>query len=354
MLRVRAQDNACFIALCNAVGGQDELIFDGALARARRRGRGRRTGAGVRGGAPRGRRRARRRDRAPSARRAPPRARTRSRPRRGDAGARARSPAPAGGAAAPRAGSPHSTTSSRCAARSSWASATTRGRTASATSWSACRAGIDSALTAALAVGALGADRVHGVSMPSRYSSEATRSDAELLAGIARHRLPGDPDRARRRGARVGARAVVRRPRAGSHRGEPAGACPRHAPDGALEQVRLAGRRDRQQVGALGRLLDALRRPGGRLRAPQGRLQDGRLPARPAVEPACRPRADSDLDHRPGAVGRAPRTTSGTRTRSRRTRSSTGCSRPTSSSTARTRSSSMTASTRRWSSARSR
>src|SRR5262249_32768104 len=37
--------------------------------------------------------------------------------------------------------------------------------------------GIDSALTAALAVEALGADRVHCVSMPSRYSSEGTRTD---------------------------------------------------------------------------------------------------------------------------------------------------------------------------------
>src|SRR4051812_3096375 len=42
--------------------------------------------------------------------------------------------------------------------------------------------GIDSALTAALAVEALGADRVHCVSMPSRYSSETTRSDARRLA----------------------------------------------------------------------------------------------------------------------------------------------------------------------------
>ena len=42
--------------------------------------------------------------------------------------------------------------------------------------------GIDSALTAALAVEALGADRVHCVSMPSRYSSEATRADARRLA----------------------------------------------------------------------------------------------------------------------------------------------------------------------------
>ncbi|MDX6505142.1 MAG: hypothetical protein QOE29_2267, partial [Gaiellaceae bacterium] len=42
--------------------------------------------------------------------------------------------------------------------------------------------GIDSALTAALAVDALGAGAVHCVSMPSRYSSEATRSDARALA----------------------------------------------------------------------------------------------------------------------------------------------------------------------------
>src|SRR5919199_1852007 len=29
MLVTRARDNACFLAFCNAVGGQDELIFDG-------------------------------------------------------------------------------------------------------------------------------------------------------------------------------------------------------------------------------------------------------------------------------------------------------------------------------------
>jgi NAD+ synthase (glutamine-hydrolysing) len=43
--------------------------------------------------------------------------------------------------------------------------------------------GIDSALTLALAVEALGADRVHAVSMPSRYSSRETRHDAKMLAG---------------------------------------------------------------------------------------------------------------------------------------------------------------------------
>jgi NAD+ synthase (glutamine-hydrolysing) len=42
--------------------------------------------------------------------------------------------------------------------------------------------GIDSAVTAALAVEALGAERVHCVSLPSRYSSSETRDDARLLA----------------------------------------------------------------------------------------------------------------------------------------------------------------------------
>jgi NAD+ synthase (glutamine-hydrolysing) len=42
--------------------------------------------------------------------------------------------------------------------------------------------GIDSAVTAALAAEALGPERVHCVSMPSRYSSEATRTDARRLA----------------------------------------------------------------------------------------------------------------------------------------------------------------------------
>jgi NAD+ synthase (glutamine-hydrolysing) len=42
--------------------------------------------------------------------------------------------------------------------------------------------GIDSAVTAALAAEALGPERVHCVSMPSRYSSEETRADARRLA----------------------------------------------------------------------------------------------------------------------------------------------------------------------------
>jgi NAD+ synthase (glutamine-hydrolysing) len=56
--------------------------------------------------------------------------------------------------------------------------------------------GIDSAVTAALAVEALGPERVHCVSMPSRYSSEATRADARRLAenlGCDFRELPIEP-----------------------------------------------------------------------------------------------------------------------------------------------------------------
>ncbi len=53
--------------------------------------------------------------------------------------------------------------------------------------------GIDSAVTAAVAVDALGPDRVIGVSMPSKYSSEGSVKDARSLAknlGIEFHVIP--------------------------------------------------------------------------------------------------------------------------------------------------------------------
>jgi NAD+ synthase (glutamine-hydrolysing) len=53
--------------------------------------------------------------------------------------------------------------------------------------------GIDSAVTAALCATALGQERVHCVSMPSQFSSEATRSDARRLAenlGCDFHEVP--------------------------------------------------------------------------------------------------------------------------------------------------------------------
>ena len=53
--------------------------------------------------------------------------------------------------------------------------------------------GIDSAVTAALCAEALGPERVHCVSMPSRFSSEGTRTDARLVAetlGCAFREIP--------------------------------------------------------------------------------------------------------------------------------------------------------------------
>lgn len=42
--------------------------------------------------------------------------------------------------------------------------------------------GIDSALTAAIAVDALGKENVIGVFMPSRYTSQESKEEAEMLA----------------------------------------------------------------------------------------------------------------------------------------------------------------------------
>ncbi len=56
--------------------------------------------------------------------------------------------------------------------------------------------GIDSALTAKLAVDALGKENVVGVAMPSRYSSDHSVTDAEVLAGnleIQFHNVPIKP-----------------------------------------------------------------------------------------------------------------------------------------------------------------
>jgi NAD+ synthase (glutamine-hydrolysing) len=56
--------------------------------------------------------------------------------------------------------------------------------------------GIDSSLVATIAVDAIGPERVHGISMPSRYSSEGSRHDAGLLAsrlGIDLRVVPIEP-----------------------------------------------------------------------------------------------------------------------------------------------------------------
>ncbi|HZP72636.1 MAG TPA: NAD+ synthase [Gaiellaceae bacterium] len=180
MLQVRARDNSCFVALCNAVGGQDELIFDGhsvvlddegeVMARAAgfeeellvvdvdpvaavgRRLRDVRRRALARGRTDLG---------LTSIELAPPRTQS-----------EARHPTPA----APIG----ELEQMRLALELGLRDYVTKNGFGDVVF--GLSGGIDSALTAALCAEALGPERVHGVSMPSRYSSEGTRGDARRLA----------------------------------------------------------------------------------------------------------------------------------------------------------------------------
>ena len=200
MLRTRARDGLCFVAYCNLVGGQDELVFDGrrvviepdgdVLARAETFAedllivdfdpvaRGRR----------------------PAARHAPaPRpaaSATRCRP---SWPCRRRRAAGAGrGADLPAAGSrvEEIWRALRIGLRD-YVDKNGFGRVVIGLS-----GGIDSALVAALAADALGPERVETVSMPTRFNAAETRSDAQLVAERLGRLVPGAADRgaARRRG----------------------------------------------------------------------------------------------------------------------------------------------------------
>ena len=79
-------------------------------------------------------------------------------------------------------GAPRSTRTRRSTRRSSPGCAGTCARTGSARCCSGMSGGIDSALVAAIAADAIGGENVVGVSMPSVYSSEHSKDDAEDLA----------------------------------------------------------------------------------------------------------------------------------------------------------------------------
>jgi NAD+ synthase (glutamine-hydrolysing) len=194
MLKVRATDNSCFVALCNAVGGQDELIFDGHSVVLDDEGEVLARGAGFEeellvvdldpvaavGRRLRDvRRRALARERVDVATTefelAPPRAQAE----------------PAHPALAPQL---DDLEQMRLALELGLHDYVTKNGFANVVI--GLSGGIDSALTAALCVEALGAERVHGVSMPSRYSSEGTRGDAQRLAeslGIDFREIPIEP-----------------------------------------------------------------------------------------------------------------------------------------------------------------
>jgi NAD+ synthase (glutamine-hydrolysing) len=194
MLKVRALDNSCFVALCNAVGGQDELIFDGhsvvlddegeVLARA----------AGfeeellvvdVDPVAAVGRRL---RD---VRRRALARDRERAALTSIELGPPRTQEQPIESRIVPQVDDLEQMRLALELGLHDYVTKNGFGDVVIGVS-----GGIDSALTAALCAEALGAERVHGVSMPSRYSSEGTRGDAERLAdalGIDFRELPIEP-----------------------------------------------------------------------------------------------------------------------------------------------------------------
>ena len=333
----RARDNSCWIALVNAVGGQDELVFDGQSSSSTRTARS--SCAGLR---------SRRRccwststlpprspagSATPGAGRSRGRAETCPRPRSsvGPLGDLRQGPASHG-----RGRPVGELEEMRLAIELGLRDyAAKNGFTDVVLGISG---GIDSALTAALAAEALGPEHVVCVSMPSRYSSPETRHDARAMAESIGTRVTW-----RSRSAPSLTRSVQRWPepsreRCRTRRGERPGAGARPHRHGPLQQVRLARAGHREQERAVGGLRDPLRRHGRRVRAPQGRVQDGRLPARAASERPRRPRADPRVDHRRGRRARSCARTSATRTRCRPTRSSTRSSRRTSSWTARGRS----------------
>ena len=86
-------------------------------------------------------------------------------------------------ARADRAAAPTSTPNRKSGARSCSARATTRASAASRSVVLGLSGGIDSALTAAIAAEALGADHVLGVLMPSPYSSRGSVDDALAARG---------------------------------------------------------------------------------------------------------------------------------------------------------------------------
>ena len=144
--------------------------------------------------------------------------------------------------------------------------------------------GIDSALCAAMAVDALGADRVRCVMLPYRFTSQDSLNDAAKMRQGARRAVRHPADRQRGAGLGGGGRAGVRGPAARCHRGEHPGPRARRDPDGDLQQVRPDGGDDRQQIGNVGRLRDALRRHERRLQSDQGPLQDRGVPAVAAAQ----------------------------------------------------------------------
>ena len=152
--------------------------------------------------------------------------------------------------------------------------------------------GIDSSLVAAIAVDALGAEhvhrRAHAVALLERRQRHRRRGARRATSASGRSRCRSSPRTPRSTQMLA---PVFAGTDAGPRRGEPPGAHPRQRADDDLEQVRLDGAHHRQQERDGHRLHHALRRHGRRVRGDQGRAEDARVRAVPRPQRARGPRA---------------------------------------------------------------
>jgi hypothetical protein len=165
-----------------------------------------------------------------------------------------------------------------------------------------------------------------------RFSSEGTGATGSSL----RENLGADFQRAADRADRRAFGTPWRPASKGSSATSPRElqAASGRAADGTLEQARLARRGARNKSELAVGYATLYRGHGRRVRAPQGRVQDGRVPPGQVPSTSARPRADPQTRRSTGARARSCGPTSWTRTRCRLIPRSTACSRSTSSSTA--------------------
>jgi len=181
MFVTRARDNACFVAFCNAVGGQDELIFDGHSVVLDDEGEMLARAPGFEeamlvvdvdptAAIARRLRDVRRRSLAEDREAAPP-------PQLVELGAEQAQPAERRAEVDPFEPELEQMRRALVLGLRDYV-----GKNGFEEVVVGVSGGIDSAVTAALCAQALGPERLHCVSMPSRYSSEGTRGDARRLA----------------------------------------------------------------------------------------------------------------------------------------------------------------------------
>ena len=175
--------------------------------------------------------------------------------------------------------------------------------------------GIDSALALAIAVDALGADRVSAFNMPSQFNSETTRVDCRAVAHALWASTYGVipiqeiDERVSSEHSREHAHPIAR----GFTRENLQARIRGHPDDGGVERHRRAPHFLRQRNRDRARLRDALRRHVRRDLAHRRPLEDGRLPARSPRQCAARVGRKSPRRRSTSCRRRSSRPTSSTR-----------------------------------------